>query len=141
MFQSPAKAGCGFLDITCSPTNWTCPVGGCASDDGGSGAETQVFTPSTYYEFKVKNATGNPVHYFINDVMYTLQPGYEQDYRFQRTSGSSSGGSSGSHYTTTIHWDEEYTEGFQRRTFLLPFSGYDSWYEFRLTDSQRIYLH
>jgi hypothetical protein len=24
-----AQAGCGWGDITCSPKNWTCPVGGC----------------------------------------------------------------------------------------------------------------
>jgi len=27
--QAPAYAGCGWGDITCNPSKWTCPVGGC----------------------------------------------------------------------------------------------------------------
>ena len=31
-----AKASCGFLDITCSPDEWTCPIGGCNGGGGGT---------------------------------------------------------------------------------------------------------
>ena len=33
-----AKASCGFLDVTCSPDEWTCPIGGCNGGGGTSGS-------------------------------------------------------------------------------------------------------
>lgn len=137
-----AEAGCGWLDPTCDSGPNDCLFGACPSsgDDGGSGAEIQVITPPTYYEFQIRNGTNNIVYFSINGTQYTLQPGYRQDFRYQRTSGSNSGGTSGQHYTTTIRWDREYADGYQGNSFTLPFSNYDSWYEFQ-SDNASISLY
>jgi hypothetical protein len=141
LFPLPAQAGCGFLDITCRPSEWTCPIGGCGNGNGSeSGSDIQVVTPPTYYDFQVRNATNGTIYFSINGTRYSLPSGHRQQLRYQRTSGSSSGGRSGQHYSTTIRWDGDYAEGYQARSFTLPFSNYDSWYEFR-SNSTAIYLH
>jgi hypothetical protein len=141
-FPLAAEAGCGFLDITCNPAEWTCPIGGCGGNgDEGGGAETQVITPATFYEFEIRNATRTAIYFAVNNTQYSLQPGTRQNFRIRRSSGSSSGGSSGDHYNATISWDGDYPEGYQARSFTLPISGYDSWYEFRSDDNRTIYLY
>jgi hypothetical protein len=134
-----AQAGCGLLDPTCRSGPDDCLFGSC-DRGGGSGAEIQVITPATYYDFQVRNTTNDIVNFSINGTRYTLQPGYRQDFRYQRTAGSSSGGGSGQHYTVTIRWDGAYASGYQDSSFVLPFSGFDSWYEFQSANAG-IYLY
>jgi hypothetical protein len=132
---------CSRFDLTCSPShrgNCTLSGGNCSS--GGGEAETQVMTPPTYYSFELRNSTNHPMSFTINGTQYILQPGARSPYRYQRTSGSSSGGSTGTHYSTTISWDGDYAPGVQIRNFTLPFSNFDSWYEFR-SDSRTIILY
>jgi CVNH domain len=38
----PAMAGCGWGDITCSPENWTCPLGGCPPKPIRRGSTSEV---------------------------------------------------------------------------------------------------
>jgi hypothetical protein len=39
----PAMAGCGWGDITCNPTKWTCPPGGCRVEEEGATLGVQPY--------------------------------------------------------------------------------------------------
>ncbi len=151
--QLPALAGWGWEDI--DPTNPDSDVWGdtpvpdvlpnqeTLENIPGSwnpapeqGAETQIFTPSTRYNFELHNSTNYTVGVEVNGTEYRLQPGYSQAFALPRSSGSASGGSLGETYDVQLAWDfDPYNQGYQYQTFSLPFNRYDSWYEFR-TDEQ-----
>lgn len=63
--EKPAVAGCGFGDITCKPSQWTCPPGGCRPGPAPSKIPTQVDTrttnkqcPGTYSKATFRGRTG-----------------------------------------------------------------------------------
>ncbi len=139
LLAAPVQAGCGWLDPTCDSGPGDCLFGSCPSGGSSGGAEIQVVTPPTYYQFEIRNGTQSTIRFLINNDLYTLHPGYRQSYRYLRTSGSSSGGSAGERYYATIYWDGDFAAGSQNRSFTLP-SSPDSWYEFR-TSGSAIYLY
>jgi protocatechuate 3,4-dioxygenase beta subunit len=44
--EKPAIAGCGFGDITCNPSEWTCPPGGCNLSVPGNGGTAPSKIPT-----------------------------------------------------------------------------------------------
>jgi hypothetical protein len=62
----PAIAGCGLFDITCKPSNWTCPPGGCVEE---STAECQSL------ECQGRGSKNTPEREFYQQQGWQAYPG------------------------------------------------------------------
>ncbi|WP_310484234.1 hypothetical protein [Chamaesiphon sp. VAR_48_metabat_403] len=79
--SKPAIAGCGWGDITCNPTKWTCPPGGCVEEEGATlGVQPTTDTDiAQQLHSKIIGGYGGPL--YVGVAKDILKKGTVQDLR------------------------------------------------------------
>ncbi|MBD1999332.1 hypothetical protein H6G00_22415 [Leptolyngbya sp. FACHB-541] len=118
---STAYAGCGFLDITCSPSEWTEPIGGSSwrNDDEGADGGPYMNGTTSGSSVEIINSTGNEIAFSFRGTTYYLENGFSMTLN----AGTSS--------TVTIAWDYSYEPGYQPQQVVFERETMDDWYEFQ----------
>ena len=122
VLTQPAKAGCGWLDITCRDSGIRetlrnhDPSRGIGSGQEDSGSCTMEFVRIPPYSFDITNSTNSSVSYAINGQEFSLSPGY-----YRQHSYPGGGGTDGCNVVRnplpTINFDTSYDQGYQGKNY------------------------
>jgi hypothetical protein len=98
--SQPASAGCGWGDITCPPSEWTCPIGGCPPPPSESCLA--VMTYPKEYSWSVRNDKTYPQTFWLDDQEYQLEAGRSLSFTSKVGTYSTSSCSAGTTYREPV---------------------------------------